>query len=92
MIVPGIFVCSSFLISVCMFIVSKTFLIMGATVIVRLGGAIWLTFLLGCYLMCDYIYSVKLSYNSLCFNIVQYLYKVVMGVNNSLTCRGGYLI
>ena len=35
MIVPGMFVCSSFLISVCMFIVS-------ATVIVRAGGAIWL--------------------------------------------------
>ena len=36
MIVPGMFVCSSILISVCMFIVSK------ATVIVRAGGAIWL--------------------------------------------------
>ena len=34
MIVPGILVCSSFLISVCMFIVSK--------VNVRSGGAIWL--------------------------------------------------
>ena len=33
MIVPGMFVCSSFLISVCMF---------SATVIVRAGGAIWL--------------------------------------------------
>ena len=36
MIVPGMFVCSSFLISVCMFILSK------ATVIVQAGGAIWL--------------------------------------------------
>ena len=36
------FVCSSFLISVCMFIVSKAFLISSATVIVRAGGAIWL--------------------------------------------------
>ena len=43
MIVPGILVCSSFLISVCMFIVSKAFLISSATVIVRAGGAIWLT-------------------------------------------------
>ena len=34
--------CSSFLISVCMFIVSKTLLISSATVIVRAGGAIWL--------------------------------------------------
>ena len=37
MIVPGMFVCSSFLISVCMFIVSKALLISSAT-----GGAIWL--------------------------------------------------
>ena len=42
MIVPGMFVCSSFLINVCMFIVSKAFLISSATVIVRAGGAIWL--------------------------------------------------
>ena len=41
-IVPGILVCSSFLISVCMFIVSKYLLISSATVIVRAGGAIWL--------------------------------------------------
>ena len=38
MIVPGMFVCSSFLISVCMFIVSKALLISSATVIVREGG------------------------------------------------------
>ena len=43
MIVPGILVCSSFLINVCMFIVSKDLLISSATVIVRAGGAIWLT-------------------------------------------------
>ena len=42
MIVPGMFVCSSFLISVCMFIVSKALLISSATVIVRAGGTIWL--------------------------------------------------
>ena len=40
MIVPGMFVCSSFLISVCMFTVSKALLISSATVIVRAGGAI----------------------------------------------------
>ena len=39
---PGILVCSSFLISVCMFIVSKVLLISSATVIVRTEGAIWL--------------------------------------------------
>ena len=42
MIGPGILVCSSFLISVCMFIVSKVLLISSATVIVHAGGAIWL--------------------------------------------------
>ena len=42
MIVLGMFVCSSFLISVCMFIVSKALLISSATVIVRTWGAIWL--------------------------------------------------
>ena len=40
MIVPGILVCISFLISVCMFIVSKDLLISSATVIVRAWGAI----------------------------------------------------
>ena len=40
--VPGMFVCSSILISVCMFIVSKALLISSVTVIVRAGGAIWL--------------------------------------------------
>ena len=35
-------ICSSFLISVFMFIVSKVLLILNATVIVRAGGTIWL--------------------------------------------------
>ena len=42
LIVPGILVCSSFLISVCIFIVSKALLESSAIVIVRAGGAIWL--------------------------------------------------
>ena len=42
MMVPGMLVCSSFLISVCMFMVSKALLISSATVIVRTWGAIWL--------------------------------------------------
>ena len=42
MIMPGILVCSSFLISMCMFIVSKALLISSATVIVRARGVIWL--------------------------------------------------
>ena len=41
MIVPGILVYSSFLIIVCMLIVSIALLISNATVIVRTGGAIW---------------------------------------------------
>ena len=52
MIVPGMLVCSSFLISVCMFIVSKALSISSATVIIRAGGAILLNPLLRCYLMC----------------------------------------
>ena len=52
MIVPGMFVCSSFLISVCMFIVSKALLISSATAIVRAGGAIWLNPFATCYLVC----------------------------------------
>ena len=39
--VHGMFVCSSFLISVCMLIVSKALLISSATVIVHAGRAIW---------------------------------------------------
>ena len=42
MIVPGMFVCSSFLISVCRFIVAKVLLISSATVIVRAWRSIWL--------------------------------------------------
>ena len=42
MIVPRMFVCSSFLISVCMFMVSKALLISSAIVIVRARGPIWL--------------------------------------------------
>ena len=42
MIVSGILVCSSFLISVCIFIESKALFISSATVIVCAGGAIWL--------------------------------------------------
>ena len=53
MIVPGMFVCSRFLISVCMFIVSIPLHISSATVIVRAGGAIWLNpFATVCLLLC----------------------------------------
>ena len=42
MIVPGMLVCSSFLLSMYMFIVSKVLLISIAAIIVRAGGDIWL--------------------------------------------------
>ena len=51
MIVPGILVCISFLISVSVFIVSKALLISSATVIVRAGWAIWLNPLVRCCLL-----------------------------------------
>ena len=40
MIVPGMLACSSFLISVCIFIVSKALLLLSATVIVHAGGVV----------------------------------------------------
>ena len=54
MIVPGMLVCSSFLISVYMFIVSKALLIWSDTVIVRAGGGGVFsgTPLLRCCLLC----------------------------------------
>ena len=42
MIVPGVFVISSFPFNVCMFIVSKDLFISSATGVVRAGEAIWL--------------------------------------------------
>ena len=53
-IVSEILVCSSFLICVCMFIVSKALLISSDTVIVRAGGAIWLnTFATVLFIVCS---------------------------------------
>ena len=73
MIVPGMFVCSSFLISVCMFIVSKALLISSATVIVRAGGAIWLNpFATVLFSVC----SIIVIFLSI-FETVQYPYSVV---------------
>ena len=62
MIVPGILVCSSFLISVCMFIVSKALLISSDTVIVRARGPIWLNPFATMLLLCvvQSLYSVML--------------------------------
>ena len=51
MIVPGMLVCSSFLISMCMFIVSKALLISSATVIFRVCSS-YVVYL------CDFVYYV----------------------------------
>ena len=65
MIVPGILVCNSFLINVCMFIVSKALLISSATVIVRAGGAIWLNpFATVLFTVCSAITVVVVFCNS----------------------------
>ena len=60
MIVLGMCVCSSFLIGVCMFIVSKALVISSAIVIVRAGGAIWLNPFAMLFLVCvvPSLYSV----------------------------------
>ena len=61
MIVPVILVCSNFLISMSMFIVSNPLVILSATVIVRSGGAFWLNpfaaVLFNLYIACRH-YSV----------------------------------
>ena len=63
MIVPGMFVCSSFLISVYMFIMSKALFISNTTMIIYTGGAIWLNpFALG-------LYEVPLSMSLLGFGM-----------------------
>ena len=63
-IVPGILVSSSFLISVCMFTVSNALLISSATVIVRTGGAIWLnSFAMVLFNVCS---AVTVEYCVLC--------------------------
>ena len=70
MIVHGMFVCSSFLISVCMFSVSKAFLISSAKVIVRAGRAIWLN------LFATVLFSVCSAVTVECY----VLYPCCMGV------------
>ena len=49
---PEMLVCSSLLINVCMFIVSKALLISTATVIVSAEGAIWLNPFAKCCFLC----------------------------------------
>ena len=96
MIVHGMFVCSSFLISVCMFIVSKALLISSATVILRAGGAIWLipfatvlfnvcsAVIIGCYVLypcCMGVFCTRVAW--VCFVPVLHgcvLYPCCMGV------------
>ena len=63
MIVHGMLVCSIFLISVCMFIVSKALLILSATVIVQAGGAIWLNpFATVLFNVCSAVFCTRVAW------------------------------
>ena len=84
MFVLGILVCNSFLISVCMFIVSKALLISSATVIVRAGEPFGSTPLLRCCLMC----VVPSLYNVVfvpvlrgCVAYLQYIHLLRVGIS-----------
>ena len=58
-------VCTTFVISVCLLIVSNVLLISRVTVIVRAGGAIWLNpFATELFNVCS---SVTVEYSVLCF-------------------------
>ena len=62
MIVSGILICSSFLIGVCMFIVSKALVISSATVIVRAGGDIWLNFFVTVlFTVCSVVFCTRVA-------------------------------
>ena len=74
MIVPGMFVCSSFLISVCMFIVLKALLISSATVIVRAGGAISLNpFAMVLFIVCSTVTGRVLGFVPVLHGCVWYV-------------------
>ena len=63
MVVPGMLVCSSFLISVCMFIVSKALLISSAIVIVRAWGSIWLNpFATVLFTVCSAVFCTRVAW------------------------------
>ena len=62
-IMPEMFVCSRFLISVGVFIVSKTLLISSATVIVRAGGAIWFNpFAMVLFNVCSVVFCTRVAW------------------------------
>ena len=72
MIVPGIFVCSSFLISVCMFIVSKALLISSATVIVRAGLCVALLMDLFVLRVCELFgETIRNMFGCVCYFVVE---------------------
>ena len=79
MIVPGMFVCSSFLTCVCMCIVSKALLLSSATVIVRAGGAIWLNpFATVLFSVCSSV-TVECCILYLCYMGVYGMFAVMQG-------------
>ena len=67
MIVPGMLVCSSFLINVCMFIVSTALLISSATVIVRAGESFAVHLALWLYSVLN---TVVISGDDVCCSVV----------------------
>ena len=65
MIVSGMLVCSSFLISVCKYIVSKSLFISNATVIVRAGGGYLVE--PRCYGVVKYVFCTRVAWMCLVF-------------------------
>ena len=105
MIVPGMLVCSSFLISVCMFIVSKALLISSATVIVRAGGAIWLNpFATVLFSVCSVVFCTRVAWVCLvclllckeegsscpCPAIVRLTFTSLIFINDAQTLLAGF--
>ena len=91
MIVPGILVCSSFLISVCMFIVSKVLLISSATVIVHAGGAIWLnTFATVLFSVCSAVTVECCVLYPCCMGVFGMF--AVMSRHSFMTCTSRYTV
>ena len=88
MIVPGLLVCSSFLIIVCMFIVPKALLMSSAAKIVHAGGAIWLNPLLRC-LLCIVPSLLSVVFVTVLLGCVQYICSYVR-MKTLLQCLCNY--
>ena len=90
MIVPGMLVCSSFLISVCMFIVSKALLTSSATVIVRAGRAILVEPLCyGVFTVCSVVFCTRVAW--VCLVCLLFCKEEVSSLVSLQLLRGGIL-